>query len=253
MQRRFAYALTAGFLSSGAPAGLLGMRLRKGTDDPVSQREVKGELAADRTAYVYIGTTAIIFALFGYILGRQADQLAELSETDPLTGLLNARGFSSRLRSEIKRSKRYREPLSLLFLDLDGLKRINDRDGHRAGSAALREVAGLIRSALRESDVAARWGGDEFTILAPNTARDPAFTLAERVRCRIAEQASSWPLTASIGIATHEGDEDGMPADPAALMRAADTAMYEAKKRGKNTVVIAEEPSVLISCPISTS
>jgi diguanylate cyclase (GGDEF)-like protein len=255
MQRRFAYALTAGFLSSGAPAGLLGMRLRKRTDDPVSLHEVKKtELEADPTAYLYIGTTAVIFALFGYILGRQADQLAELSETDPLTGLLNARGFSSRLRAEIKRSKRYREPLSLLFLDLDGLKKINDRDGHRAGSAALREVAGVIRSALRESDVAARWGGDEFTILAPNTARDPAFTLAERVRVLIAEQASSWPLTASIGIATHEADEDGMPADSAALMRAADTAMYEAKRRGKNNVVIADHsPAVLMSCPISTS
>jgi diguanylate cyclase (GGDEF)-like protein len=255
MQRRFTYALTAGFLSSGAPASLLGVRLRKRTDDPVSLREVKSELAADRTAYVFIGgATAIMFALFGYILGRQADQLAELSETDPLTGLLNARGFSSRLRAEIKRSKRYREPLSLLFLDLDGLKKINDREGHRGGSAALREVSGVIRAALRESDVAARWGGDEFTILAPNTARTAAFTLAERVRCRIAEQASSWPLTASIGIATHEGDEDGMPADPAALMRAADTAMYEAKKRGKNAVVVAEQPpEVLVSCSISTS
>ena len=229
---------------------MLGIRLRKRSEDHVSL----SEQAADRTAYVYVGgATAIIFALFGYVLGRHADQLAELSETDPLTGLLNARGFSSRLRSEIKRSKRYREPLSLLFLDLDGLKKINDREGHRAGSAALREIAGVIRSALRESDVAARWGGDEFTILAPNTARDPAFTLAERVRRRIAEQASSWPLTASIGIATHEGDDDGMPADSVALMRAADIAMYEAKKRGKNTVVIAEEPSVLISCPISTS
>ena len=245
MRRRFAYALTAGFLSSGAPAGLLGIRLRNRVDDSVSMRQVTTELSADRAAYAYVGgATAIIFALFGYFLGRQADELAALSETDGLTHLLNARGFSARLRAEIKRSKRYREPLSLLFLDLDGLKTINDRHGHRAGSTALREVAGVIRLALRESDVAARWGGDEFTILAPNTGRDAAFVLAERVRRQIADRLSSWPLTGSIGIATHEADEDGMPADSAALMRAADTAMYEAKKRGKNTVVAAPQPGM---------
>jgi diguanylate cyclase (GGDEF)-like protein len=242
MQRRFAYALTAGLLSSGAPAGLLGRRLRARSDDSVSPRQVKTELTGDGTAYMYVGgAMAIIFALFGYVLGRQVDQLAALSETDSLTGLLNARGFSSRLRSEIKRSKRYREPLTLLFLDLDGLKRINDRDGHRAGSAALREVGSVIHTALRESDVAARWGGDEFTILAPNTSREAGFTLAERMRGEIAGHVSTWPLTASIGVATHEADEDGMPADSGALMRAADTAMYEAKKRGKNTVVIFEQ------------
>jgi diguanylate cyclase (GGDEF)-like protein len=182
------------------------------------------------------GATATIFALFGYILGRQADQLAELSETDALTGLLNARGFSARLRAEIKRSKRYGEPLTLLFLDLDGLKDINDRHGHRAGSEALAQVARIIRSALRETDAAARWGGDEFTILAPNTTRWAAMALAERIRTRIAEQTEPFPLTASIGVATHGVGDSGTPADPAAIMRAADEAMYEAKKRGKNTV-----------------
>ena len=252
MQRRFTYALTAGLLSSGAPAGLLGKRLKDRLDESVSLREVKTELAADPGPYVYVGATAIVFALFGYVLGRQADQLAALSETDSLTGLLNARGFASRLRAEIKRSKRYREPLTLLFLDLDGLKRINDRDGHRAGSAALREVGSVIHTALRESDVAARWGGDEFTILAPNTSREAAFTLAERVRCEIAGHVSTWPLTASIGVATHEADEDGMPADSGALMRAADTAMYEAKRRGKNAVVVFEQ-TIVKSAEAATS
>jgi diguanylate cyclase (GGDEF)-like protein len=244
MQRRFTYALTAGLLSSGAPAGLLGRSLKNKSADPVSLRQVKTEVAADPVTYAYVGATAIIFALFGYVLGRQADQLAALSETDSLTGLLNARGFTARLRAEIKRSMRYREPLTLLFLDLDGLKRINDRDGHRAGSTALREVGGVIHTSLRESDIAARWGGDEFTILAPNTSREAGFTLAERMRGEIAGHVSTWPLTASIGVATHEADEDGMPADSAALMRAADTAMYEAKKRGKNTVVAAHQPGV---------
>lgn len=246
MPRRFIYALTAGLLSSGAPAGLLGIRLAKNTTEPVSLHQVKAELDGDRPTYAYIGgATAVIFTLFGYLLGRQSDRLAQLSESDQLTGLLNAKGFSKRLQAEVKRSIRYRVPLTLLFLDLDGLKGINDRHGHRAGSAALRQIARAIRPELRATDVAARWGGDEFTILAPNTNADAGAAFAERIRARIAAQVAPWPLTASIGVATVDDDEAaGRRTDPTALMRAADGALYEAKKRGKNTVVLAE-PSAL--------
>ena len=238
MRRRFSYALTAGVLSSGAPAGLLGIRLARGDDDEVSLRRVRSEIAADRAAYMYVGAaTAVIFALFGYILGRHADELRELSETDALTDLLNARGFAARLHAETRRSKRYREPLSLLFLDLDGLKKINDRHGHRAGSDALRQVGRLIRAELRETDTGARWGGDEFTIIAPNTDRAEAVTFAERIRARIARYESDWPMTASIGVATLDCDDLRMPVDAHTLLRNADAAMYEAKRRGKNTVV----------------
>ena len=181
----------------------------------------------------------LLFALFGYVLGRQADELAELSETDALTALLNARGFSSRLRSEIKRSKRYGEPLSLLFLDVDGLKDINDRFGHRAGSEALREVADVIQRELRESDTGARWGGDEFTIIAPKTTKDAAVRFAERIRASIEEHVAEWPITASIGIATVDWSDAEVETDAQALMRDADAAMYEAKRRGKNTVAAA--------------
>ena len=238
MQRSISYALTAGVLSSGAPAGLLGIRLAKAPIDSVSLRQVRNEFVTDSAAYVYIGgATAVIFTLFGYILGRQADRLAALSETDALTGLFNSRGFSARLNAEVRRSRRYRAPLSLLFLDLDGLKGINDCYGHRAGSETLRRVAHLIRSQLRETDAPARWGGDEFTILAPNTGPNVAVTLAERIRRRIAASAAEWPLTASIGVATLTAN-DAAPGDPsAALMRSADAAMYLAKKAGKNTVV----------------
>lgn len=181
----------------------------------------------------------LLVALFGYVLGRQADELAELSETDALTSLLNARGFSSRLRSELKRSKRYGEPLSLLFLDLDGLKDINDRFGHRAGSEALREVAGVIRDELRESDTGARWGGDEFTVIAPKTTKAAAVRFAERIRASIEEHVAEWPMTASIGIATVDWTDADVDTDAQALMRDADAAMYEAKRRGKNTVAAA--------------
>jgi diguanylate cyclase (GGDEF)-like protein len=249
MRRRFSYALTAGVLSSGAPAGLLGIRLAR-REDEVSLRKLSAEIAGDRAAYMYVGAaTALIFAIFGYILGRHADSLADLSETDALTRLLNARGFARRLHDEIRRSKRYREPLSLLFLDLDGLKVINDRHGHRAGSQALREVATVIRGQLRETDAGARWGGDEFTILAPNTEMKAAVAFAERIRARIAAHVASWPLTASIGIATLDDLEAGMPRDASALMRAADDAMYEAKRRGKNTVVAADTNGAAEAAP----
>ena len=242
MQRRIRYALTAGVLSSGAPAGLLGIRLAKAPAESVSLQQVRDEIVTDRAAYVYVGgATAVIFALFGYILGRHADKLAALSETDPLTHLYNTRGFSSRLNVEIKRSKRSRDPLSLLFLDLDSLKAINDQFGHRAGSETLRRVASLIRTELRETDIASRWGGDEFTILAPSTSRVAGVALAERIRIRIAASTPEWPLTASIGVASTT-PEDATLLEPSALMRAADTAMYEAKKRGKNAVVAWNEP-----------
>jgi two-component system cell cycle response regulator len=249
MRRRFTYALTAGVLSSGAPAGLLGIRLAR-RDDEVSLQKLRNEIAADTAAYVYVGgATALIFAMFGYVLGRHADALAELSETDALTTLLNARGFAQRLRAEIKRSKRYREPLSLLFLDLDGLKHINDRHGHRAGSEALRQVADVIRGELRASDAGARWGGDEFTILAPNTDIAAASLFAERIRVRIAEHVADWPLTASIGVASLDNRNGSEPSDPAALMRSADDALYEAKRRGKNTVVTAQMNGAAMAAP----
>jgi diguanylate cyclase (GGDEF)-like protein len=216
------------------------VRLAKAQGNGVTLRQVRTELTSDRAAYLYIGgATAVICAVFGYFLGRQADRLAQLSETDSLTELLNARGFAARLNSEIKRSKRYRQPLSLLFLDLDGLKYINDRHGHRAGSDALRQVAQVIGSELRQSDTGARWGGDEFTILAPNTAGDAAMSFAERIRARVAQVESPWPLTVSIGVATIEGDGKGLPEDATALLRAADGAMYHAKRRGKNAVAAA--------------
>ncbi len=241
MRRRFTYALTAGVLSSGAPAGLLGVRLAKTQGEGVSLRQVRSELTSDRSSYLFIGAaTAIIFAVFGYFLGRQADRLAQLSETDALTDLLNARGFASGLHTEIKRARRTRQPLSLLFLDIDGLKTINDRYGHRAGSEAIRQVAMIIRAELRETDTGARWGGDEFTILAPNTRANAAVIFGERIRARVAELRADWPLTVSIGVATLEPDASTMPEDGPVLLRAADAAMYHAKRCGKNAVVAAD-------------
>jgi len=198
------------------------------------------EVVANPPDYIYVGTSTVVaFTLFGYILGRQADRLAELSETDALTGLSNARGLFDRLDAELARSGRYREPLSLLFVDLDGLKRINDRYGHRAGDDAIRGLAEVIRSELRESDVGARWGGDEFAVLAPSTSRVAASALAERLRASIPERSARLRLSISVGVATFEPKTDGDVVDSATLMRAADAALYEAKRSGRNRVVIA--------------
>jgi hypothetical protein len=110
----------------------------RGPDRTSLRGAVRELVAADAVGYIYVGaSTAVVFGLFGYILGRQADRLAVLSETDALTGLTNARGFFDRLDRELARSRRYREPLALLLVDLDGLKDINDRYGRRAGDEAM--------------------------------------------------------------------------------------------------------------------
>jgi diguanylate cyclase (GGDEF)-like protein len=242
MSRRVGYGLIGVILSAGAPIGLLVVRLLQ-HGGAWSVGGITMAVAADPTDYVYVGvSTAIAFALFGIILGQQADRLADLSETDALTGLRNARGLSERLEAEIARFARYHQPLALLLVDLDGLKHTNDRFGHHAGDVALRHVADAIRAELRATDVGARWGGDEFAILAPNTPQLAALTLAERIRTLIARQDVRWPLTASIGVAVAEATQGEERMSAATLMQAADSALYEAKHRGRNTVVAPMPP-----------
>jgi len=172
------------------------------------------------------------------VLGRQADALVDLSRTDPLTGLRNQRAFEERLAEEVARSGRYGGPLSLLIADVDGLKAINDRGGHHAGNAALRAVAGAMRKDARQTDLAARIGGDEFALLAPNTLASEAVALGDRLRCLVAEQDAAG-VTISVGVATLPPDRP----DAEALLQAADAALYEAKHRGRNLVVLAGPPA----------
>ena len=251
--RRYVYALTGAVLSAGAPLGLLVLRRVQPAMASGWLRHLTSELAADPISYAYIAiSTMIAFALFGFLIGYRADLLAELSETDALTALRNARGFSNRLQAELARIARYHEPLALLIVDLDGLKAINDRFGHRAGDVALRHVADAIRTQLRTTDTGACWGGDEFAILAPNTSESAAVALAERVRALIARQDVPWRLTASIGVATMDGTRRHEYLDAAALMQVADAALYEAKRRGRNTVV-AQQSHALPSPSLTLS
>ncbi len=215
-------------------------RKGRGSGSASIPRAIRELAVADSAGYFYVGaSTAVAFVLFGYVLGRQADRLAALSETDALTGLSNSRGLFDRLDTELARLRRYREPLALLLVDLDGLKEINDRYGHRAGDEAIRTLAEVIRSQLRETDLGARWGGDEFAILAPRTSMVAARALAERIRFLIPQHSAQWPLSGSIGVASIDPATDGELVDSATLMRAADLAMYKAKRGGKNRVATA--------------
>lgn len=169
----------------------------------------------------------------------------ELSVTDDLTQLYNSRYLNQVLRRETKRASRSGRPLSLLFLDLDGFKSINDTHGHLFGSRALVEAAAVIRGSARETDVVARFGGDEFALILPDTGAEGAFAVGERARNRVAEctflagDGLNIHLTASVGVATLPD----VAASAEELVQAADKAMYRVKDSGKNGIQAAAAPA----------
>jgi diguanylate cyclase (GGDEF)-like protein len=181
-------------------------------------------------------------ALDSALLLKRAEAL---SVTDDLTHLYNSRYLNSMLRRETKRASRSGRPLSLLFIDLDGFKGVNDSHGHMSGSRALVEAAAVIRGSARETDVVARFGGDEFAVVLPDTGGEGAFAVGERVRDRIAahkflaRDGLDIRLTASVGLATLP--DAAASADE--LMAAADKAMYAVKDSGKNGIQAACVPA----------
>jgi diguanylate cyclase (GGDEF)-like protein len=163
------------------------------------------------------------------------------ARTDPLTGLANRRVFDDAVDREIRRSRRYRWPLTVLMLDLDHFKRINDSYGHLLGDLVLERVGGILRHAVREADVVCRYGGEEFAVVLPETSRVGGFAVAERIRRRVEHEfherglaGHELSLTVSCGLATYP--EDGLHAIE--ILARADEALYGAKREGRNRVCV---------------
>lgn len=162
-------------------------------------------------------------------------ELELLARSDPLTGLLNRRGFEAQLQYAIALARRSQRPLSLLSVDIDHFKRINDRFGHEMGDTVLREVARILRARLRQSDALARMGGEEFTALLPDTSLEAAVAIAQTLRGLVESHpmAHGQTVTISVGASAlrHPHDDDGTM-----LLRRSDKALYAAKSTGRNTV-----------------
>jgi diguanylate cyclase (GGDEF)-like protein len=156
----------------------------------------------------------------------------EQARLDPLTQLPNRQAFQEQLTAELSRARRFRRPLSVLVLDCDGFKSLNDQHGHTAGDAALRKVADTLRSSVREYDIVARYGGDEFVLVLPEADVADAETVAERLQATFTHAiGKSYPgLTASLGVAVFRES----PPEAAECFERADAAMYRAKRAGKN-------------------
>jgi len=154
---------------------------------------------------------------------------------DGLTGLANRRAASDALHAEAARAERLGTPLSIVLADLDGFKDVNDVHGHAVGDAVLRAFAAVLRETLRESDLAGRWGGEEFLLLLPGADEEGAVQLAERVRIALAERsvpsAPGLRVTASFGVAEYAGETNTEE-----LVASADGALYRAKRAGKDRV-----------------
>lgn len=173
-------------------------------------------------------------------VAERTEQLRELASREPLTGLYNRRYFNEMLEHRFSEAKRYENAVSCIMLDLDDFKNVNDCFGHQTGDKLLILTAETISGQLRTADVAARFGGDEFIVLLPQTDSDRAHVLGERIAAQLAEQVrehlAGVRITVSMGIASLPSAEIE---SAEALMRAADNALYEAKAAGKDRIVVA--------------
>ena len=177
-------------------------------------------------------------------LTAQKEHFRALAQTDGLTGLPNFRSFHARLEEEVSRAHRYGHPLACAMVDLDGLKEINDKLGHAAGNRAIVALADAVREELRDTDFAARYGGDEFVVLLPQTNETQGAQFAERLRRRLVEvsQDAGLPVRGSIGVAAVNADELDSADAAEDLLRRADEALYRAKRSGRDRVEVAQVP-----------
>lgn len=183
----------------------------------------------------------LFFIIVSYLLERlqlAIENQSSLAQTDALTGLMNSRAFRERCNSQIELASRHHHPLVLGYIDLDGFKGINDRFGHQVGDQVLAAVAGVLSGRLRDSDLCGRLGGDEFSVLLPNTEFAGASILFEELQQSLLELVSlnHWPISFSIGVAVFHNTVTGI--DEA--IQCADSLMYKVKNSGKNRILFEE-------------
>ncbi len=167
------------------------------------------------------------------------------AQTDGLTGMLNHMTFYEILEAELKRSQRYGGQLSIIMADVDNLKPINDKFGHKAGDLTIRQVSRKIKACIRQIDIAARYGGDEFSIILPNTSIEDATVVAERMVKMVADTPMMWEeneISLSISVGVGQYNADTFTGD---IAKATDKALYAAKQAGKNTVKVFDATSAV--------
>ena len=249
-----------GWLASTTLVGRL-QQLRR-VVQAIEKGQVDARLAVvgrDEIADVSLSVNSMLNTILGLLEStkKQHEALNEAetrATTDPLTGLPNHRTVMARIEEEISRCQRVQVSCSVLFVDLDHFKHINDTYGHRAGDTVLREVARRLTAIVRLEDLVGRYGGEEFAILLTDTPLDRATQVAQRLRSTLAETPCIWeteecgqpslsiPITASIGVAVYR--THGITRD--ALIEAADRAMYHAKHTGRNRVCLSGEETTFV-------
>ncbi len=171
-------------------------------------------------------------------LHEKAEELKEISITDPLTGLLNRRYFQERLLEEIERCKRHGLPVCLIMVDIDDFKQVNDTYGHLTGDEAIKSLAATLRKTIRSMDVASRYGGEEFTVILPQTSKEDAHLIAKRLCSSFSAEGTTQlgipGLTISVGLSSFPEDAETING----LIDSADRALYQAKHSGKNQVIV---------------
>ncbi|WP_456402311.1 GGDEF domain-containing protein [Persephonella sp.] len=198
-----------------------------------------------RTTFLvsYIGISLIIMILLSmsFVLGLVKERFKTMAEIDPLTGIYNKGKFNELLRFELERNKRYGRPLSIILFDIDHFKKINDAFGHQTGDYVLKTLAKIVSSNIRATDYFARWGGEEFVILAPETDLEGAQILAEKIRKSIEEYPFDvvGQVTSSFGV-TEATSKDTVDS----FVKRADAALYKAKDKGRNRVEIEISPDM---------
>lgn len=222
-------------MTSGTYENTPALALDSGADDFIAKPFNQAELRARINVGCRITHLHEALAEKLHKLESASETISRLARTDELTGLHNRRSFNESFALSLSSARRHNHPLSLISIDLDNFKKVNDTFGHSTGDLVLKEFSVLLQDMVRIEDIACRWGGEEFIILLPNTPRDAAVALAERIRSAFEQQAScAAPLavTASFGVVQLQNGEDEDD-----LIRRVDNALYQAKREGRNRVV----------------